>query len=453
LDYYIYRGKFKIIVEKGAYDRYGLSGNPFRDLSSESVKNIDLLNVNQAIDLSIDVLREEVFEKENKAAVSIIGNYGSGKTHRLLMMKHHCDKNNVFNIFLDMTNETRYVVAGVLEEIINNTRLDAYGKFVNAPKWHKDIKKLVKKVKNNYNPVEVGQAIVDALNFNAPSVLLLNDLHNLETPVDMDNFVKVLQEIIDHSNPGVLVMISCNINYFNECLNKYKSLSERLNEIIVLDGLNKDEAGLLLAKRMLEKRMVDNLEPLYPYNVDSVDVLNEVVGGNPRNLLRIASFVIDQAADSRTMTINEDFVREKINLSKNKTLDEIFNENTMERETINQAANKEIKLPKKGVIRRIGGPKKIVTNTNKSIDSVVNPFKNNSSSNSSVNIFKNQNSSNPIKSFSGNNPGNSEEVSKMVRVKCPKCSRIFTFEVTKDEEKMKCPNSSCDFEGVINKKR
>ena len=360
-----------------------------------------------------------------------------------------------------MTNETRFVVSDILHGILKNAELDAYGKYVNAPQWYKDIKKIMKKVKKNYNPIDVGQTIVKALNAIAPSVLLLNDLHNLETPVDMDNFVRVLQEIIDHSKPGVLVMISCNINYFQDCINKHKSLTDRLNENMVIPQLNKNEASLLIAKRMLEKRMVDNLEPLYPYTENSAEVLNEAVDGNPRNLLKIASFILDQGADSRTMTINEDFVREKINLGKNKTLDEIFEQKDIERHSITGDLKKDMKIPikplkKGGFISRIGGAKKEEVIMKHS--SVINELEKDGLFSKKIDPpfnlsnYNNQETDKSISSNSDNKPFDFNNGFKDVRVRCPKCSRIFVFQLKDEGEQLNCPNPNCDFSGVIKKK-
>jgi len=49
-----------LVLRKGGYERYGLTGNPFRDLSSDSIENVDIFHVHQSIDDSITNIMEEV---------------------------------------------------------------------------------------------------------------------------------------------------------------------------------------------------------------------------------------------------------------------------------------------------------------------------------------------------------------------------------------------------------
>ena len=44
----------------GIYGRFGLSGNPFRELTSESLESVGLLHVPQAIDSSLYSIRDEI---------------------------------------------------------------------------------------------------------------------------------------------------------------------------------------------------------------------------------------------------------------------------------------------------------------------------------------------------------------------------------------------------------
>lgn len=353
-------------------------------------------------------------------------------------MKQACDKNNVFNVFVDITSETRFIVAGIIDGILEKADLDGFSKYLNTPDWYKEIKKLRKKVKNNYNPVAAGQVIVKALNANAPAVVLLNDLHKLKHDIDLENFVRVLQEIIDHSKPGILVMVSSRINFYKKFFKKYKSLHERINSNIVIPKLKEEEANLLIAKRMLEKRMVDDLEPLFPYTEDTVKVLNEQAKGNPRDLLKLSSFILDQAADSRTMTINDEFTREQFNIGLNKSLDDIFDEDIEKPAPKGELSHPQIKqkLTKKydeSKIQKIGGS-----------------ISNNPSSNKTEG--GNSGISKMVKEDSEYNyDNNGHKDMQQIKVRCPKCSRIFVFSIEEEKEKMKCPNPKCDFIGEITK--
>jgi len=42
----------------GSYERYGLTGNPFRELASENLEDVMILHVNQAADEQLRTIRE-----------------------------------------------------------------------------------------------------------------------------------------------------------------------------------------------------------------------------------------------------------------------------------------------------------------------------------------------------------------------------------------------------------
>lgn len=402
---------------KTGYDYYGLSGNPFRDLSSESLENVDIFHVVQDLDDELKIIKNEIFEKENKAVIAVLGGYGVGKTERLLLAKSEAESNGFYCVFRNMSNETRWTVASVMDQMINDTnkKLGFFKRIFNPPKWYKNILKTRKKVTTNYDPEEIGHVIVKALNENTPSFLLLNDLHNLQQPADLDNFVRVLHVIADHSDPGVLTMMSSDSSFFKNLMNRHPSMNERINRKIIVPPLDNNEAGLLIAKRMLDKRLVDSIEPLYPFTEESVAVINDEAAGNARQLLKIASLVIDNASQSKLMTIDGFTTRDILKIGENQKLDIDFEE---EKEKSDIAP---IWNPKKN--KKLRKSKKIAV------------------------IPKNNTGAKPA-----NNPlpiSNSSEI-KSIRVKCPKCAKNFTFEVKDSNEQMRCPNPQCDFIGKIN---
>jgi len=399
---------------KTGYDRYGLSGNPFRDLSSESLENVDIFHVVQELDHEIKIIKDEIFEKENKAAIAILGGYGVGKTERLLLVKNEAKNNGFFSVFKNMSNETRWTIASVVDEMIYdaNKKLSFFKRIFSPPKWYKNILKIRKKVTINYDPEEVGHVIVKALNENAPSFLLLNDLHNLSQPADLDNFVQVLHVIADNSEPGVLTMLSSDIGFFENLMVRHPSMNERINRKFIVPSLNNNEAGLMIAKRMLDKRLVDNIEPLYPFTEEAVAIMNYEANGNARKLLKIASIIIDTATQRKMMTIDGPTTREILKVSENKKLDVDFDEEKSDITIVETPAE-------------VKSLNKIKISSSKKIKPVKKPMSNPL----------------PIQNYSG---------IKSIRVKCPKCAKVFTFEVSSSTEQMRCPNPLCDFVGKIN---
>ncbi len=64
------------------YKLYGLTSNPFREVSAEAIENVGLLHVSQKIDSEFACLVGEVSEG-GRAVVAYAGELGIGKTERL----------------------------------------------------------------------------------------------------------------------------------------------------------------------------------------------------------------------------------------------------------------------------------------------------------------------------------------------------------------------------------
>lgn len=290
-------------MDKTPYNRYGLSGNPFRDLTSESLEAVDLFHVNQSIDVPLFGLRDEVIEKENKAIIALIGETGAGKTERLLMLRSETAK-GVFCVYRNVVPETERLVGGIADDIVRGSKT---GLFSNPP-WLKGVKRLQGAPKKGYDPDAAARMVAAAVNHNAPSFLLLNDFHNLEKSREPDKFVRFMHTLFDEIDVGVLVMFGTSERYFEELMKGNLSLNDRIHRKLRIPPLNASEACLMIAKRLIAKRLVEDLDPLYPFTDKSVAVMNEMSSGNPRRLLKLADKVIDHAAQHRLLQVDMDAV-------------------------------------------------------------------------------------------------------------------------------------------------
>lgn len=297
-----------MILEKTGFERYGLSGNPFRDLSSENLEDVEIFHVPQFIDKDIHEIREETLNKENKAVIALMGGLGAGKTERLLLLQNEAGRRGAFCIMGGVTTETQWMVKNILDTMMNQK---SSGGRKGSGKWNKSVKKaskLVSKYGADYDPETIGRVIAEALNANVPSFLLINDLHRLPEKEDMDQFLQILYVITNAIVPGVLVVLSGDEKYFKGVLYSNATLNERINRKLVIPPLNVQEAMLMIAKRLLAKRLVDDLDPLYPFTPDSIAALNGMAKGNPRALLKYADFLLENAVKARAVQIDEDLV-------------------------------------------------------------------------------------------------------------------------------------------------
>jgi hypothetical protein len=292
-----------------SYDRYGLAGNPFRELASENISDIELFHVNLEIDDSLHSILEEVYAKENRAIVAIVGEHGSGKTERLLLAATEAHQRKAFTVYFDVTQKTPWILRGLADEFHKTADNAGLARTFSAPAWMRALAPLEKLKDEKYDPIAAGKAIGQALNDTAPSLLLLNDLHNLIESKEINSFARTLQQISDVIKPGVLIMFDCFPSYLAWLTVNIPPFASRINRTIVLPRLTNDEAALLLAKKMLPKRMVEDLDPIYPFDKESVAALNESAGGNPRRLLEIADLAIEFGVSHRLYRVDTNVVR------------------------------------------------------------------------------------------------------------------------------------------------
>jgi hypothetical protein len=307
-----------------SYERYGLTSNPFRELASESLSDVELFHVNLDLDRALDAIREEVFSKENRAVVALVGLHGAGKTERLLLTASEAKARKAFSIYFDVTAKSQWVLKGLAENILKAANLGGFKLLFSAPKWYREVAALTKTKGDGYEPVRAGRALAAALNANAPAVLLLNDLHNLTSTKELAAFTKTLQEMTDAIKPGVLIMFGAFPAFMLQLAREHPPLMSRLNRTIVLPRFSADEAALMLAKKLLAKRLVEGLDPLYPFDRDAVVKLNQAAYGNPRRLLELADAALEYAATHRAYRIDTEILRSALVERKVKEIDRIM---------------------------------------------------------------------------------------------------------------------------------
>jgi hypothetical protein len=292
-----------------SYDRYGLTSNPFRELSSESLEDIEIFHVNLNVDDQLRSIREEVLAKDNRAVVAVVGGYGAGKTERMRVAEAEGREAGAFTVFLDVTATAPWVLRNIALGLLQAATDAKLAKTFSQPKWIPKIQKLAKIKDDKYDPIQAGRDIAEALTSTAPSFLLLNDLHNLTEAVEIDAFGKTLQEIFDAIRPGVMVMFGCYTNYLVWLIKNRPALASRINRAITLPKLSTEEAALLLAKKMLAKRLVEDLDPIFPFDREAVAELNSAASGNPRRLLEMADLAIEYGIEHRSYRVDVEVVR------------------------------------------------------------------------------------------------------------------------------------------------
>jgi hypothetical protein len=274
-------------------------------------------------------IREEALNKENKAVIALMGVLGAGKTERLLLLKNEAARRGAFCVMGGVTTETQWMVKNILESMLDKKNTGG-NKGLKSGKWIKAVKKaskIISKDGADYDPEKIGHVIADALNANTPAFLLINDLHRLPEKEDMDQFLQILYVVTNEIVPGVMVVLSGDEKYFKGVLYSNATLNERINRKLVIPPLSIHEATLMIAKRLLAKRLVDDMDALYPFTADSIGALNGIAKGNPRALLKYADFLLENAVRARAVQIDEDLV--KVMVEQNETVN-LINDSELE---------------------------------------------------------------------------------------------------------------------------
>lgn len=295
-------------MTSASLDRYGLTSNPFRELASESVQTVELFHVDLQIDEPLRQIKEEAFGKDNRAVIALTGGYGVGKTERLKLADAEARARGVFHVYFDVSPKTAGVLRGVADAFAEAAKSSGQSGVFSTPSWMRGISGLQKLKDVGYDPVGAGRTIADALNQNAPAFLLLNDLHNLTSTAEAEQFTKAFQALADAIRPGVLVMFSAYPNYLAALTKNRPALASRINRVFSIPGLSTDEAALLLAKKMLARRLIEDLDPLYPFDREAIGALNTAARGNPRLLLEYADLALEYGATHRASRIDLEVV-------------------------------------------------------------------------------------------------------------------------------------------------
>ncbi|HYA70644.1 MAG TPA: AAA family ATPase [Thermoplasmata archaeon] len=268
-----------------------------------------LFHVNQETDQNLRTIKDEVYDRENRAIVAVIGELGAGKTERLRVTAAEAREQHAFCVYFDIAEKTPGVLRGLAQEFRKAAQEFGLIKTFGGPGWVRPIQALEKLKDESYDPSEAGQTIGRALNESAPALLLLNDVHNLIDSREVDAFVKVLQEVADSIKPGVLVIFSCYTSYLAWLTVNHPAFAQRINRKFLLRRFSDDEAALLLAKKLLAKRVVEDLDPTYPFDSEAVSALNSAANGNPRRLLELADLAIEYALAHRAYRVDAEMVR------------------------------------------------------------------------------------------------------------------------------------------------
>lgn len=291
------------------YERFGLLSSPFNELDSESLGAVELCHVAQEVDRILHGFKEQVVAKQSKASALLVGPHGVGKTERLRLAQAEAERLSLGHAFVQVQPTFDGIVRDVASGLIATMELGAMEKFLGPPVWHKDLVRLGKKGIGRLLPEAAGKLVVKALNANAPTFLLFNDLQALTDDRQASAFAEFLQTILLAAEPGLLVLATCYDSHLKEIQARSPSLLSRFHRVTSVERISDADAAQLVAKRLAVKRIVDELDPTFPFDAESLHELNVRSRNNPRELLKLADRVLDAAVQARAYHVDAELIR------------------------------------------------------------------------------------------------------------------------------------------------
>ena len=264
------------LVEVG-YLRLLLKANPFAYLSSESLERVTDVHV----DTKTDELLAKVVDRVvsgSKELVFLVGEFGTGKTHRLRLMEEMLTDFTAVYVKVDVDD-----FSSLLNRIASVLRRSKLPKPLSGrlPEDEDELYALIRDTLKKYEYV----------------LFMLDEAENLVvqgTKRDAERFVEFLKRLYSDLDGGKMIVIAC----VPPAYDVMKSLLGDIQHAVIrTNKIGPKEAEKILKKRIRHYRESLNLRASSlglgePFTDEMVAKMNELAGGNPRRLMKIARNVL-----------------------------------------------------------------------------------------------------------------------------------------------------------------
>ncbi len=284
------------------YSRFHLRANPFTQLSSEGIENVEEFHVSQNADARIAEAIANVMEGAS-IAISLIGDLGTGKTQRLKGITHVIENTGGMAVYLKVDSSD--IIRTTVD--IFSSFLPEKTSFLGRIRGSKDTFLLNKE---NYDSSELGESLKENMGFYALSALLLDEVENILVSPERDLilFFEMLRQFISAMPPGCLFIMATTPDGFARMQELFPAFVVRFHYQLHSEGLSDDEA-VELARKRLEKEKEptkESLNPVYPFEESAIHLANDMANGNPRLLLRVLQIVLTAAACDELVDLIDD---------------------------------------------------------------------------------------------------------------------------------------------------
>ncbi|WP_456394369.1 AAA family ATPase [Thermococcus sp.] len=291
------------------YEIYGLSRNPFEQLASEGISDVESIHVYQEIDMRLSMIISEVIGNRSSIALSIIGPLGMGKTQRL---------KSIAKAISDSRGKAIYVKVDT-NDILKLTRDIFYALKPPRSRTNIFLENLSRKLgfidrlekmlssTQEYKSRDIAELLTEQMGKYPYCALLLDELENMQTAREQDKiqFFEMLRHFISNMPQGCIVAFACIPEAYEEYSKIFPAFFMRLHYEFRLRPMSIDEAYELVKKRLNRVRIRDTADPLYPFTEEAIKLIHELGHGNPRQILRLLHYVLSESAKHKFDPIDD----------------------------------------------------------------------------------------------------------------------------------------------------
>jgi type II secretory pathway predicted ATPase ExeA len=292
-----------------SYDVYGLSHNPFEQLASEGIADVESIHVYQEVDMRLQMIISEVIGNKSSIALSIVGPLGMGKTQRLKNIAKAIEENGGKAIYVKVdTNDILKLTRDIFYALKPpRSRTNIFLENLSRKLGFIDrLEKMLSDPKE-YKSRDIAELLVGQLRKYPYSALLLDELENMQGAGEREKiqFFEMLRHVISTMPPGCIVAFACIPEAYEEYTKIFPAFFMRLHYEFKLRPMSVEETFELVKKRLNKARVRDTDDPIYPFTEEAIKLIHDLAKGNPRQILRLLHYVLSESAKHKFDPIDE----------------------------------------------------------------------------------------------------------------------------------------------------
>ncbi|WP_456368656.1 ATPase [Thermococcus sp.] len=292
-----------------SYEIYGLSHNPFEQLASEGISDVESIHVYQEIDMRLQMIISEVIGNKSSIALSIVGPLGMGKTQRLKTIARAISERGGKAIYVKVdTNDILKLTRDIFYALKPpKSRTNIFLENLSRKLGFIDRLEKMLSDPNEYKSRDIAELLVEQLRKYPYSALLLDELENMQGAREREKiqFFEMLRHVISTMPPGCVVAFASIPEAYEEYTKIFPAFFMRLHYEFRLRPMSVEETFELVKKRLNRARIRDTDDPIYPFTEEAIKLIHDLAKGNPRQILRLLHYVLSESAKHKFDPIDD----------------------------------------------------------------------------------------------------------------------------------------------------